>query len=145
MPPESTPIKNSPGIIIYDGTCGVCSTTRRRFDHYLSRVGFETVPSQDAKVKPMLPPDFVGEPSEVLVLIPDSSTATGHRLIGGIDATFYIASHFWFLKPLVWIGKLPGFHWVADRFYKAIAKRRYQISRVCRLRPDIQRIGDVQK
>ena len=142
MRPNSPRIASSPGIIIYDGTCGMCSAATRKFHRLFANRRFEVLPSQDEKVKTFLPADFVGAPSEILVLIPDSSVEASskvYRLTGGIDATLYIAGQFPLIIPLVWILKLPGFHWLADRFYKAIAKRRYQISRVCRLEPNIKR------
>jgi predicted DCC family thiol-disulfide oxidoreductase YuxK len=126
-----------PGIIVYDGRCGLCSSSNRRFSKWTGNLGFTSLPYQHPEVQKIWPGNDPTNFSELAILVPPKNSAEMIRIIRGFDAILYALKQSKLFRPLAWIGQLPGVHWLGCRSYRIIAKRRYRISQVCRLRADI--------
>lgn len=106
------------GWVLYDGECSFCVEFVERWRPALSRKGFrfETLQTDWVREKLGLAADEI--PEEMKILFPDGS------LRGGADAVLFLASQIWWMRPSVWIARLPGIFHIADRSYKRIALHR---------------------
>ncbi len=118
-------------VLAYDGQCGFCSTSARRWRRLLGRINVETAPVQLPEVRHALGLQE-GETAGEMVLI----CRDGQRF-GGIDAYTELLSRFRWLRPLAIILRWPVFDELARALYRFIAAHRHQFSRWLNLKPDI--------
>lgn len=118
-------------VLAYDGQCGFCSTSARRWRRLLGRINVETAPVQLPEVRQALGLQE-GETAGEMVLI----CRDGQRF-GGIDAYTELLSRFRWLRPLAILLRWPVFDELARVLYRFIAAHRHQFSRWLNLKPDI--------
>jgi len=102
-------------IIYFDGSCGMCTASAKRFERIVSSRGFRFEP-------------FEGPAPDEMKL----RTRDG-QMLGGADALIYIAQRVWWAWPVWAISFVPGAMWMMRRVYSCIARNRYRISGSCRI------------
>ena len=113
------------GQIFYDASCGLCTSSYRRFGAMTERRGFKWIPLQEPRARALLNLEGDELPAELQLF-----TRKG-RLLGGVDALLYIAKYLWWARPLWVISFLPGMRPLLRVMYRWIAKRRHSISDAC--------------
>lgn len=113
------------GWVVYDGACGMCRGSIKRFEEALKHRGFAIVPSQTPWVQARLGLGDKMRPREMRVL-----TAQG-EIFGGSDAVLHLCRFFWWARPLRLLHRLPGMDRVFKRMYRWVADNRYRISDAC--------------
>jgi predicted DCC family thiol-disulfide oxidoreductase YuxK len=105
----------------------MCLRTVEQVRRPLERRGFRFVAQQSDEGRKALglAPNEVA--SEVKV------RTAGGKLLGGSTAFLHIARFVWWLKPLLWLSKVPGARWIIDRVYRWVTANRYCITKCCRL------------
>jgi predicted DCC family thiol-disulfide oxidoreductase YuxK len=114
--------------VFYDSECPMCSNLTHNAKKLTAGqgLGFASLHSDWVKEKIK----DVKEPlKEMLILKPDGN------IIGGADAMVHLARKIWFTRPIYWIYQIPGMKFVYKPVYAFIAKNRYCISKVCRIKP----------
>lgn len=101
--------------IYFDGSCGMCSASAKRFERIVGSRGFKFAP-------------FEGEAPDEMKL----RTRDG-RMLGGADALIYIARRIWWAWPVWVISLVPGARWLMRRLYSRVARNRHRISGACRI------------
>jgi predicted DCC family thiol-disulfide oxidoreductase YuxK len=116
----------SPGTVFYDGECGFCRASLRRFSAPFKRAGFEFVPYQENTpgTHPFAPEEFEREMK--------LKRGDG-RWFGGADAWLEMCAQVFWLRPLNWIGRLPGIHQCLHWGYRRIAANRHCLGGRCEL------------
>ena len=118
-------------VIYYDGTCGFCSATQRRFARLLERRGYRFVPLQDPDAVAIFGPPPAQTSGEMKLRTSDG------RTLGGADALVEVSRTIWWAWPIYAIGKRPGGMRLLRRWYGWFARNRTRITRTCKLRPNI--------
>ena len=77
-------------IIYFDGSCGMCSASAKRFEQIVSSRGFRFAPFEG------------GAPDEMKL-----RTREG-QILGGADAMIYIARRVWWASPLHYLALHGG-------------------------------------
>jgi predicted DCC family thiol-disulfide oxidoreductase YuxK len=117
------------GWIFYDASCGVCGRWVPRWAPWLAERGITAAALQEP---------WVGERtgltreqllSDVTLLLPGGATLRGANAYRHL-----LRSSVW-TRPLAWVSAVPGFRQLFDAAYRAFARHRYDVSRVCRLDP----------
>lgn len=116
------------GTIYYDATCGLCTTAHTRFGRALQRAGFTQTPLQDESARRTLGLKEGEVPPEMKVRLADGT------VLGGVNALLAVSRYVWWSWPLWLIGRVPGVAWLLRFPYRLVARNRYRISQVCRLR-----------
>jgi len=114
--------------VFYDAACGVCSGMVRRFSGIFARRGIGTAPLQDPDVARRLGL-MPGEALEEMKVL-----AAGGEVYGGVDGVLYICRAIWWLWPLGWMGRMPGFHGLLGWVYRQVAARRRCAGGSCAVR-----------
>lgn len=115
------------GTILYDGTCGACSTFIGDYSRFFARYRFAVAPLQDPAIQSLLPFTEEELAGEIRLLLPDGS------LIGGPNVYRFLFSKIWWLGPLLFLSKLPGLAALFDAAYRLVGRNRHKISKACRL------------
>ena len=113
------------GQIFYDASCGLCTSSYRRFGAMTERRGFKWIPLQEPRARALLNLEGDELPNELKLF-----TRKG-RLLGGADALLYVAKYLWWARPLWLIAFLPGVRPLLRVIYRWVAKRRHAISDAC--------------
>ena len=115
------------GWIFYDGKCPFCIAAARRFERLTNSRGFVSLPLQTPWVlrRLGLVPGAPLEEMRVLTINGD--------IYGGAKAVLFLASQFWFLRPLAVLGQIPPLHSAIDAAYRWVAAHRGCVSGQCRL------------
>ncbi len=122
-----TPPPQGRGWVLYDGGCPLCSGLVERFRGALEPRGFGFAPFQEGWVRERLGLAAGDVPGEMKALSPEG------ELLGGVGAVLYLASLIPWVRPLAWIGGLPGFRRLLDREYRRIAANRLSLAGSCPL------------
>jgi predicted DCC family thiol-disulfide oxidoreductase YuxK len=122
-------------VLAFDGTCGFCSSSARRWRQMLGKVAVEIAPVQLAPVRQALGL-AKGEAAGEMVLI----CRDGRRL-GGVDAYIEVVGRFRLLRPIAAILRWPVFDELLRWGYRLLAANRHWISRVLRLKPEYVQSG----
>jgi predicted DCC family thiol-disulfide oxidoreductase YuxK len=117
----------SNGTIYFDGSCGLCTASVRRFQRIVTPRGFGFAPLQDPGVAERLGLSPGEIPDEIKL-----RTRGGH-ILSGADALIYVAGKIWWAWPVWAISFLPGATWVMRGVYRRLASNRHRISGACRL------------
>ncbi len=115
------------GYLLYDGTCGVCSTFIGNRADFYTRHGFGIVQAQDPRVQSRLEALNGFALNEIRLLTNDG------QLITGANVYREITARIWWLKPVNWISRLPICRQIFNFAYQTFASNRHNISRVCGL------------
>jgi predicted DCC family thiol-disulfide oxidoreductase YuxK len=109
-------------VLLYDGDCSFCGRWARRLARW-DRVGrIRLLPARERNSLPGLPPLSEAALDEALhVVLPDGTVARG---AGGIIALLpWLPGG----RALAWLARLPGVAWLADRSYRAVARKRHRL------------------
>lgn len=116
-----------PGTVFYDGACGFCRGSLRRFGGPFRKAGFTFVPYQEAAVgecNGMACGEFA---NEMKLRRHDG------RWFGGADAWFEMCAAVNWLRPVAWLGRLPGLLQLSRWMYRRIAANRHRLGARCEL------------
>jgi predicted DCC family thiol-disulfide oxidoreductase YuxK len=122
------------GLIIYDGTCGVCTSFVGKRAHFFEKHGFAVAPLQTPGI-----PEYAHRDIAELMTAIHVVTVDGY-VVSGIDAFGVVAARVWWLWPVSMAMRVPVLKRVFGMIYAAVAKRRQGISRVCGFRPPHNRV-----
>ena len=115
------------GLIIFDGSCGMCSTfvgeKQRFFEHY----GFKVTPLQEDWVLPL-----TGLSETVLMQSIHVVTPEG-KVYKRAEFFAFVASKIWWGKPVALLLKIPFAMRLFTKLYDLVARNRQQISKTCGL------------
>lgn len=117
------------GLIIFDGSCGVCSTFIGKNRKFFERYKFSVALLQEPWVK-----EITGLPEEELLKAIHLFTKDG-EVLKGIDFIERLASKVWWMLPMYWLMKIKFFKDCFGFLYMGFAKNRQAISKVCGLTP----------
>ena len=127
LPSQIPPPIGKFGVVIFDGSCGVCSIAIGSHKGFFERYGFTVAALQE---------DWIGKVVEVnqttLLQGIHLYSPTGETFCG-IDVFQQVSSKVWWLVPLALLLRVPVLKSVLSRLYCAVAARRKTISRVCGL------------
>jgi hypothetical protein len=115
------------GLVIYDGTCGMCTAAIGDHAAFFAGYGFAVTPIQTPGLVAA-----VGIDASVLLQAIHVITVEG-CVFRGPEAFVAIASKIWWAKPLAWILRLPMIRHCFAWTYGHVAQRRKMISKVCGL------------
>lgn len=115
------------GLIIYDGTCGVCSVFIGERKLLFEKYGFSIAALQEEWVEPLT------GLSEATLLNSIHLFTSERKILKGVDFFDYLSAKIWWLTPLYLIFRVPLIKPLFSVFYTFIATRRRKISKVCGL------------
>jgi predicted DCC family thiol-disulfide oxidoreductase YuxK len=118
---------NSHGLIIYDGSCGVCTSFVGKNHKFFRYYGFEVTPLQAGGIV-----ELTGLSEKELLQSIYILTPYG-KLLRDADFFHYLTGKIWWSKPLFFLLNIPFIKFLFGKLYRYIAKRRHRISKVCRL------------
>jgi len=124
---ESDPRIGTAGLIIFDGSCGACSTFIGRRHRFFERYGFKVAPLQEGWISEITSLDESTLLQSIHLLTPDG------EVLRGVDFFRNVAGKVWWLKPINLLLGVALFRRIFTNLYDFVAKRRNRISRVCRL------------
>jgi len=117
--------RHAKGWLFFDAECGFCIRIARWVAPILARRGFGVAPLQDSRVGALLGMSRQELLLELRFLLSDG------RQSGGADAVLGVAREIWWLRPLVWISKLPGALPLLREGYRCVAARRSCSASAC--------------
>lgn len=115
------------GLIIFDGSCGSCTTFIGEKSAFFKKYGFTVTPLQEPWVKETT------KLSEETLLRAIHLYKPDGQIVKGIDFFQVIATKVWWLKPLSIILSISILKPLFTLLYDAIAQRRRRLSQVCGL------------
>lgn len=116
------------GLIIFDGSCGVCSTFIGRRAEFFKRHGFSIVPLQEPWIR-----ELTGlEECDLLQAI-HLYTKDG-EVLKGIDFIEKLASKVWWMYPIYLLMQIRVLKSIFAWLYAKFADNRQQISKICKLK-----------
>lgn len=115
------------GLIVFDGSCGVCSSFVGDRASFFERYGFRVVPLQERWAQEAMGLDERTLSEAIHLRLPNG------RVVRGIDFFLEVARRVWWLKPFGFAFGIPIVKPIAARVYAAVAKRRRSISSLCGL------------
>jgi predicted DCC family thiol-disulfide oxidoreductase YuxK len=100
--------------LYYDGSCPLCSAVANSLGEDIEKkdVTKDVLPAHISKEEAM---------REVHIIDKDGVTHTG------VDAVLFIMERNPRRRVLAWLGRLPGFHFLADMLYRLIASERHML------------------
>lgn len=121
------------GWVFYDGTCGICGRWVPQWAPWLEARGLAVAPLQEPWVVERTGLTLTQLLDDITLLLHDGSTRRG------ADAYRYLMRSSAWTRPIAGLASLPPFRQLFDAAYRAFARHRYAVSRVCRLQPPISR------
>jgi predicted DCC family thiol-disulfide oxidoreductase YuxK len=115
------------GEIFFDGTCGLCTASYRRFGPMTERRGFRWSALQEPHARELLRLAEGELPGEMKLRRPDGT------ILGGVDALLHVARHIWWAWPAWFLSCVPGVKPLLRITYRWLARNRHKVSNVCRL------------
>jgi predicted DCC family thiol-disulfide oxidoreductase YuxK len=110
--------RHAKGWLFYDADCRFCTRIAAWLAPVLERRGMAVAPLQDPRVGPLLGLTEQDLLRELKLLWSDG------RQYGGADAVLAVAATIWWVRPLVWLAKIPGVPRLLHTGYGWIAARR---------------------
>jgi predicted DCC family thiol-disulfide oxidoreductase YuxK len=117
--------RHAKGWLFFDAECGFCIRIARWLAPILERRGFGVAPLQDPRVGALLGMSRQQLLLELRFLLSDG------RQFGGADAVLAVAREISWLRPIVWISKLPGALTLLHEGYRWVATRRSCSASAC--------------
>ena len=117
------------GVVIFDGSCGLCSTLVGRRRRFFERYGFSVAPLQDEWVQKLCGVDEHTLREAIHLWTPQG------EVVRGVDFFQRVAQAVWWLLPVRVVLGIRPLRPLFDRIYGWVARHRKEISRVCRLDP----------
>ena len=121
------------GWIFYDASCGVCGRWVPRWAPWLAARGIAVAPLQEHWVATRTGLSRAQLLADVTLLLRNGAT------LRGADAYRHLLRSSRWTLPLALLTVTPGFRQLFDAAYRAFARHRYAVSRVCRLAPPASR------
>jgi predicted DCC family thiol-disulfide oxidoreductase YuxK len=119
--------RHAKGWLFFDADCGFCTRIARWVAPVLARRKFGVAPLQDPRVSALLNLSGAELLREMRVLFSDGSH------YGGADAIVALAGQIWWVRPLVWLSKIPGVMKLLRWGYRGVAARRHCASAGCEI------------
>jgi len=116
------------GWVLFDGSCGFCSSWVLYWAGTLRQRGFEIAPLQDTWVRARLALSDEGDLLRDLRVLLDSGGE-----LRGANAYRYVMRRIWWAYPLYLLSVTPLLRHLFDSAYRAFADNRYHFSRSCQL------------
>ncbi|HEV2699801.1 MAG TPA: DCC1-like thiol-disulfide oxidoreductase family protein [Terriglobales bacterium] len=110
--------RHARGWLFFDGECDFCSRIAAWMEMPMRRRRLAVAPLQDPRVGALLGLSL----EELLRAIRYVSSEGGQY--SGADALLMLAREFWWLRPLIWIARVPGMRRMMFVAYEGIARRR---------------------
>ena len=117
--------RHARGWLFFDAECKFCTRIARWLAPILERRGMALAPLQDPRVGALL-----GLSREELMLEMKFLLSDGSQY-GGADAAVALAREIWWLRPLLWISKIPGMMEILRKGYRQIAASRSCAAEAC--------------
>ena len=111
--------RHARGWLFFDAECGFCTRIARWIAPSLRKRGLDAAPLQDPRVGALL-----GLSKEELLYEMRFLLADGTHT-GGADAAVALAREIAWMRPLVWLSKIPGALPWMRRIYRRIAEKRH--------------------
>jgi predicted DCC family thiol-disulfide oxidoreductase YuxK len=121
------------GWVLYDGACGFCSWWIPFWKKTINKTGYDIAALQEKWVREKLNVTEELVNKDIVLLMND-----GRKLVGA-DAYIFGMKKVWWSSPAGYLISLPGFKQLTWLFYKIFNRNRFFVSKVCRLKPVIQR------
>jgi predicted DCC family thiol-disulfide oxidoreductase YuxK len=113
-----TKSRHARGWLFFDADCTFCVKIIRAVAPILIKHGVALAPLQDPRVGAL--PGL----SQSELLLEMRLLLSNGQQTGGADAAVALAHEIWFVRPLVWLAKLPGAMLLLRRIYRYIAAHR---------------------
>ena len=117
------------GWVFYDGTCGICGRWVPRWAPWLAARGLAVAPLQEPWVGERTGLTRAQLLADITRLLRDGTTWRG------ADAYRFLMRSSPWTRPAAWLAGVPPFRQLFDAGYRAFARHRYAVSRVCRIDP----------
>ena len=127
MTAEAPPDIPRRGWVLYDGSCGFCSSWVVRWEQVLRRRGFYLAALQEPWVG-----EWMQMSTEELELDVRLLLVSGRHLKGA-EVYRYVMRRIWWAWPIYALSTLPGLRQLFDAAYRRFADNRYWISRTCHI------------
>lgn len=114
-------MSDSQAKVYYDAQCKICQISADALHNTSSSASFELLDVHTAELPPGL--DRENMLKEIYVAMPDGT------MYKNADAILVILSTYWYLRPLVWIGRLPGCIHILRFLYGVVARNRYRFGK----------------
>ena len=111
--------------VCFDGACDLCGEGVKFLKRHLPPDEAVYEPLQDSGTLARLGMTAFDPLTEMKVI-----TAEG-EVLGGPEAVRFLGRRIWWLRPLMWLSRVPGVRWVFDRVYWLIALNRHRLG--CRI------------
>ena len=111
--------------VFYDGECGRCRRTVRRFRRVFARHRIGVAALQEPEVARRLGLAPGADLEEMKVLTRDG------RVLGGADGVLYVCRAIWWLWPVYGMGKVPVVNALFVWMYRRVAARRFCVGGQC--------------
>lgn len=127
-------LENLPkGWVLYDGLCGFCTWWIPFWRKTIQKTGYDTALVQSQWVKEKLPLKEAELNNDIRLLLNDGT------LINGADAYLYGMKKVWWSSPVGWALGLPFFRQLTWACYKVFNRKRFLVSRVCRMKSELEK------
>ncbi len=103
--------------VYYDAECKMCQISADMLSNSPAAHSYELLNVHTAELPLGLTREQMLE--EIYVTLPDGTTYTS------ADAVLHLLSTYWYMKPFVYIGRLPGCINVLRVLYRYVARNRY--------------------
>jgi predicted DCC family thiol-disulfide oxidoreductase YuxK len=110
--------------VLYDGACGLCRASVARVRRLDPRGLVELLDLHDTSVSTRFPQVNLEEAMRLMQAVDPNG-----RVYSGVDAWARIGLALPGWKLLAWLLRVPGIHFVAQRFYGWVARNRYRWNR----------------
>jgi predicted DCC family thiol-disulfide oxidoreductase YuxK len=120
------------GWVLYDAACGFCSWWIPFWKKTINNTGYDIAPLQAKWVKDelRLPDELINR--DIVLLKRDGS------ILVGADAYIFGMKKVWWSSPAGYLLSIPPFRQLTWMFYKIFNRNRFFVSKMCRLKPEIQ-------
>ena len=110
--------RHAKGWLFFDGDCRFCVRTARWLSPILMRRGFALAPLQDPRVGVLLGLSREELLRDLRFLMSDGTQ------YAGADAVLTVARQVWWMRPLVWISRIPKSMPFLHSLYRLVAESR---------------------
>lgn len=141
LPSDNTQRRSRPGRVFYDGECAFCRALVDRLSPPFRRRGFSFEPLRSVGVA-----EALGYRSDSPELLAEMRLLTADgRIYGGADAVLHLIGRIAWLRPLAWIGSLPGAKQILRAAYRRVAARRSCRGNACDSGAPISKVDRFQR
>ena len=121
--------RHARGWLFYDADCGFCTRIARWLARPMKRRQLGVAPLQDPRVTSLL-----GLPPQELLLAVRYLGPSGSQH-SGADAFLAMAREFWWMRPLIWLSRIPGVMAAMHAGYRWVARNRKCTAEQCAHEP----------